>query len=79
MLEITSPPDAEPAGGAVPDPVADRVRAARSGLTTLLQEAEQARRERAEAAAVGESGGAVCAWNHFENIPTFYNWNNRPR
>ena len=22
---------------------------------------------------------AVCAWNHFENIPTFYNWNNRPR
>jgi hypothetical protein len=24
-------------------------------------------------------GSAVCAWNHFENIPTFYNWNNRPR
>ena len=26
-----------------------------------------------------EDGSAVCAWNHFENIPTFYNWNNRPR
>ncbi len=25
------------------------------------------------------TGSAVCAWNHFENIPTFYNWNNRPR
>jgi hypothetical protein len=59
------------------DRVADRVRAARAGLTVLLREAEEARRRRAEA--TGESSGAVCAWNHFENIPTFYNWNNRPR
>jgi hypothetical protein len=49
-------------------------------LITLLSEAEQARRDRAEAADGDEAGGtAVCAWNHFENIPTFYNWNNRPR
>jgi hypothetical protein len=26
-----------------------------------------------------KAGSAVTAWNHFENIPTFYNWNNRPR
>lgn len=59
------------------DPVAQRVYAARAGLTALLSEAEQARRERAEATPT--DSGAVCAWNHFENIPTFYNWNNRPR
>nr|MDT0659891.1 multiple cyclophane-containing RiPP AmcA [Micromonospora sp. DSM 115978] len=59
------------------DPVGERVRQARAGLTALLREAEQARRRRAEAAPDGSS--AVCAWNHFENIPTFYNWNNRPR
>lgn len=58
-------------------PVAERVWEARAGLSVLLQEAEQARRHRAEVAGAGES--AVCAWNHFENIPTFYNWNNRPR
>ena len=29
--------------------------------------------------AAGDGADAVCAWNHFENIPTFYNWNNRPR
>ncbi|GIF74704.1 multiple cyclophane-containing RiPP AmcA [Asanoa siamensis] len=57
--------------------LADRVVGARAGLTALLSEAEQARRLRAEAA--DQAGGAVCAWNHFENIPTFYNWNNRPR
>jgi hypothetical protein len=57
--------------------VAERVRDARAGLTALLAEAEGARRARAEAA--GEGATAVCAWNHFENIPTFYNWNNRPR
>jgi hypothetical protein len=79
MLEITSLREAEPAEGAALDAVAARVREARSGLSTLLHEAEEARRRRAEVAAVGESGGAVCAWNHFENIPTFYNWNNRPR
>jgi len=57
--------------------LAERVAGARAGLTALLSEAEQARRLRAEAA--DPAGGAVCAWNHFENIPTFYNWNNRPR
>ena len=60
------------------DPVAERVRAVRPGLSALLREAEQARRDRAEATA-GDGSGALCAWNHFENIPTFYNWNNRPR
>ena len=48
-----------------------------AGLAALLAEAEaawrHARRRR------GADGAAVCAWNHFENIPTFYNWNNRPR
>ncbi|MFY1635173.1 multiple cyclophane-containing RiPP AmcA [Solwaraspora sp. WMMB335] len=58
------------------DPVADRVHAARQGLALLLAEAELARRQRDEAAG---TDSAVCAWNHFENIPTFYNWNNRPR
>jgi hypothetical protein len=60
------------------NPVAARVHAARSGLSALLAEAEEARRRRAECTA-GDGGSAVCAWNHFENIPTFYNWNNRPR
>lgn len=62
----------------VVDPVAERVRAAEAGLAALLSDAEDARRMRAEAAG-DTDGGAVCAWNHFENIPTFYNWNNRPR
>ena len=60
------------------DPVAARVHGARAGLSALLAEAEEARRRRAESTAE-EGGSAVCAWNHFENIPTFYNWNNRPR
>jgi hypothetical protein len=59
------------------DPLVQRVHDARAGLTVLLTEAEEARRQRAEAAPT--DSGAVCAWNHFENIPTFYNWNNRPR
>jgi hypothetical protein len=60
------------------DPVSDRVRAAADGLEQLLAEARTARAARAETA--GDDGAsAVCAWNHFENIPTFYNWNNRPR
>ncbi|MFI5915591.1 multiple cyclophane-containing RiPP AmcA [Dactylosporangium sp. NPDC051541] len=47
-------------------------------MRVLLDEAAAARAARAEA--TGEDGSsAVCAWNHFENIPTFYNWNNRPR
>jgi hypothetical protein len=59
------------------DSLAQRVHDARAGLTVLLTEAEEARRQRAETAPT--DSGAVCAWNHFENIPTFYNWNNRPR
>jgi len=60
------------------DPVTDRVRAAADGLEQLLAEARAAREARAETPG-GDGDGAVCAWNHFENIPTFYNWNNRPR
>ncbi|HLL65156.1 MAG TPA: multiple cyclophane-containing RiPP AmcA [Micromonosporaceae bacterium] len=53
---------------------------AADGLARLLSEATAARLARAEIAGGGADGGsAVCAWNHFENIPTFYNWNNRPR
>jgi hypothetical protein len=58
------------------DPVTDRVRAAAEGLERLLAEAREARETRAENS---DGDSAVCAWNHFENIPTFYNWNNRPR
>jgi hypothetical protein len=73
------------------DPLTERVHSARAGLAALLSEADLARQRRAEAAASASDGnragceggredsGAVCAWNHFENIPTFYNWNNRPR
>jgi len=63
------------------DPVTDRAHRAADGLHRLLAEARSAREARAEAAAPDASGNgsAVCAWNHFENIPTFYNWNNRPR
>jgi hypothetical protein len=65
------------------DPVTERVRSVADELSALLAEAEAARTARAESAgSVGSAdpeGGAVCAWNHFENIPTFYNWNNRPR
>jgi hypothetical protein len=74
MPEVTSPrlsDDAET------DPVTARVQDARAGLGALLQEAEEARRARAESST--QDSSAVCAWNHFENIPTFYNWNNRPR
>jgi hypothetical protein len=60
------------------DPVTDRVHAAAAGLERLLAEARQARAARAELPG-GDGDSAVCAWNHFENIPTFYNWNNRPR
>ena len=64
------------------DPVTDRVHRAAEGLSRLLAEAREARTARAEAAGARDGtadGSAVCAWNHFENIPTFYNWNNRPR
>ncbi|MEG3633028.1 multiple cyclophane-containing RiPP AmcA [Micromonospora palythoicola] len=78
MPETTSHRQPETATGDEPDRVADRVRAVAAGLNTLLHEAEVARRLRAEVAG-GDGASAVCAWNHFENIPTFYNWNNRPR
>ncbi|MEV4640722.1 multiple cyclophane-containing RiPP AmcA [Actinoplanes sp. NPDC049548] len=74
MPEITSP---RPSDRVETDPVTARVRDTRTGLAALIQEAEEAREQRAETAA--KEGSAVCAWNHFENIPTFYNWNNRPR
>jgi hypothetical protein len=60
------------------DPVTARVYGVADGLRALLDDAATARAAREEAS--GEDGAsAVCAWNHFENIPTFYNWNNRPR
>jgi hypothetical protein len=74
MPETSSPQRSDDAGA---DPVTARVRDTRAGLATLLEEAEAARKQRAEGTT--EDGSAVCAWNHFENIPTFYNWNNRPR
>jgi hypothetical protein len=74
MPEITN---ARPSDRVETDPVTARVRDTRAGLAALLQEAEAARQERAES--TSKDGSAVCAWNHFENIPTFYNWNNRPR
>jgi hypothetical protein len=74
MPEITSP---RPSDRVETDPVTARVRDARSGLAALIADAEEARRRRDEGTT--EGGSAVCAWNHFENIPTFYNWNNRPR
>jgi hypothetical protein len=61
---------------AADDPVTRRVLDVAAGLDELLAEAATARTARAEE---GSDGAAVCAWNHFENIPTFYNWNNRPR
>ncbi|TCB91275.1 hypothetical protein E0H26_25855 [Micromonospora zingiberis] len=64
--------------GDASDRVVSRVREAASGLAVLLHEAEVARQARAEVTG-GDGASAVCAWNHFENIPTFYNWNNRPR
>ena len=75
MPEITSPRSSDELGN---DPVTARVHDTRAGLAALIAEAEVARRERAESTPE-DGGSAVCAWNHFENIPTFYNWNNRPR
>jgi hypothetical protein len=74
MPETTSAQLSEDVGN---DPVASRVHDGRAGLAVLIQEAEAARRQRDESST--QDGSAVCAWNHFENIPTFYNWNNRPR
>jgi len=79
MSEITNPRPSEPEqlGSMGVDPVTARVHDTRAGLAALIEEAQAARRRRAEG--MPEDGSAVCAWNHFENIPTFYNWNNRPR
>ena len=79
MPEITNPRESDAAQAEIVgvDPVTARVHDARAGLAALIAEAEVARERRAESTA--EEGSAVCAWNHFENIPTFYNWNNRPR
>ncbi|HEY0000382.1 MAG TPA: multiple cyclophane-containing RiPP AmcA [Actinoplanes sp.] len=74
MPEITNPRPFEDVAG---DPVTARVQDTRAGLAALIAEAEAAREGRAES--TPGDGSAVCAWNHFENIPTFYNWNNRPR
>ena len=74
MPEITSPRLSD---RVETDPVTARVQETRSGLAALIEEAEHARQQRAESTT--KEGSAVCAWNHFENIPTFYNWNNRPR
>ncbi|MCX4468998.1 hypothetical protein C5N14_10725 [Micromonospora sp. MW-13] len=78
MPESTGNRQSERVRGVTGQPVVDRVRDTAAGLADLLQEAEDARRLRSEVAG-GEGASAVCAWNHFENIPTFYNWNNRPR
>ena len=75
MPEITKP---RPSDDVETDPVTARVRDTRAGLAALIAEAEVARQRRSEQASE-DGGSAVCAWNHFENIPTFYNWNNRPR
>jgi hypothetical protein len=75
MPEITSPRLSD---RVETDPVAARVQDTRAGLAALLSEAAEARRQREERT-TEDGGSAVCAWNHFENIPTFYNWNNRPR
>jgi len=77
MPEITNPRQSEAVQPEIVgvDPVTARVRDTRAGLAALIAEAEAAREGRAES----DDGSAVCAWNHFENIPTFYNWNNRPR
>ena len=79
MPEITNPRQSEAVQPHIVgvDPVTARVRDTRAGLAALIEEAEAAREMRAES--TSEDGSAVCAWNHFENIPTFYNWNNRPR
>jgi hypothetical protein len=62
------------------DRVAARIRRTRAELTVLLDEARTAREARAEAVqGTDTESSGVCAWNHFENIPTFFNWNNRPR
>jgi hypothetical protein len=79
MPEIMNPQRSDERGD---DPVTARVHETRAGLATLLEAADAARRLREEKTGdegTAEDGSAVCAWNHFENIPTFYNWNNRPR
>jgi RNA:NAD 2'-phosphotransferase (TPT1/KptA family) len=62
------------------DQVAARIHGTREELTVLLDEAGMARMARTEVVPGADAARTgVCAWNHFENIPTFFNWNNRPR
>lgn len=57
------------------DQLSARIDALGPAVSDLLTEADGARTDRDEDAV--ERG--LAAWNHFDNIPTFYNWNNRPR
>jgi hypothetical protein len=59
------------------DQVVVQIKDMREPLSRLLAEARTARAAREVGS--GADSRAVCAWNHFENIPTFFNWNNRPR
>jgi hypothetical protein len=62
------------------DQVAARIFGTREELVALLDEARMARDARTEVVPGTDAASAgICAWNHFENIPTFFNWNNRPR
>jgi hypothetical protein len=61
------------------DPLAKRMRAL-PGLATLLAEAEQTWRDRAESAGCGDSESGKPGWRTFEDaFPTFYEFTNRPR
>ena len=79
MPETTSHRRPEREADDDPDGVADAGAGGRAGLVRAARRRPRtARRLRAEASGA-DGASAVCAWNHFENIPTFYNWNNRPR
>jgi len=50
------------------------------GLATLLAEAEQTWRDRAESAGCDDSESGKPGWRTFEDaFPTFYEFTNRPR
>jgi hypothetical protein len=61
------------------DPLAQRMRGL-PGLATLLAEAEQTWRERAEATGTDDAESGRPGWRTFEDaFPTFYEFTNRPR